>query len=104
MVEAQICMSSVLLFVLLGKGPNIYHQNLRLVGHFWLRAFGHKLYLWALTLWPVFSAYFRALAVAPDCITGFCRLPFLFCLLLPGLVLQRLHVLLGSCLIPPDKM
>ena len=80
-------MSSVLLFVLLGKGPSIYCQDLCLVGPSWLRIFGHKLYLRALTLWPVFSAYFRALVVAPDCITGFCRLLFLFCLLLPGLVL-----------------
>ena len=80
-------MSSVLLFVLLGKGPSIYHQDLRLVSPSWLRAFGHKPYLRALTPWPVFSAYFRVLVAAPDCITGFCRLLFLFCLLLPGLVL-----------------
>ena len=78
-------MSSVLLFVLLGKGPSIYYQDLRSVGSSWLRAFGHKPYLQALTLWPVFSAYFCALVVAPDCITSFCRLLFLFCLLLPGL-------------------
>ena len=88
-------MSFVLLFVLLGKGPSIYCQDLPLVGLSWLRAFGHKPYLWALTPWLVFSAYFCALVVAPDCITGFCRLPFLFCLLQPGLVLQGLHVLLG---------
>ena len=86
-MEAQVCMSSVLLFVLLGMGPSIYHQDLRLVSPSWLRAFGHKPYLWALTLLLVFSAYFHALVVAPDYITGFCRLPFLFCLLLPGLVL-----------------
>ena len=104
MVEAQVCMSSVLLFVLLGKGPSIYHQDLRLVGPSWLCAFGHKPYLRALTPWPVFSAYFRVLVVAPDCITGFCRLPFLFCLLLPGLVLQGLHVLSQFCLIPLDKV
>ena len=97
-------MSSVLLFVLLEKGPSIYHQNLRLVGSSWLRAFGHKPYLWASTLWPVFFAYFRALVVAPDYITGFLRLLFLFCLLLPGLVLQGLHVLLGFCHIPLDKI
>ena len=97
-------MSSVLLFVLLGKGPSIYHQDLRLVGLSWLRAFGHKPYLQALTLWPVFSAYFRALVVALDCITCFRRLPFLFRLLLPGLVLQGPHVLLGFCRIPPDKV
>ena len=104
MVKAQVCMSSVLLFVLLGKGPSIYCQDLRLVGPFWLIAFGHKPYLWALTLWPVFSAYFCAFVVAPDCITGFCRLPFLFCLLLPGLVFQGLHVLSEFCHIPPDKV
>ena len=104
MVEAQVCMSSVLLFVLLGKGPSIYCQDLRLIGLSLLCAFGHKFYLWALTSWPVFSAYFRALVVVPDCITGFCRLPFLFCLLLPGLVLQGLHVLSEFCLIPPDKV
>ena len=70
-------MSSVLLFVLLGKGPSIYHQDLRLVGPSWFRTFRYKLYLQALTPWPVFSGYFHALVVAPDCITGFCRLPFL---------------------------
>ena len=64
-------MSSVLLFVLLEKGPSIYHRDLHLVSLSWLRAFGHKPYLWALTPWPVFSAYFRVLAVAPDCITSF---------------------------------
>ena len=103
-MEAQVCMSSILLFVLLRKGPSIYHQDLRLVGPSWLRAFGHKPYLWALTSWPVFSAYFRALVVAPDCITSFRRLPFLFCLLLPGLVLQGPHVLLGFCRISLDKV
>ena len=97
-------MSFVLLFVLLGKSPSIYHQALRLVGPSWLRAFGHKPYFRALTLWPVFSAYFHVLVVAPDCITGFCRLPFLFCLLLPGLVLQGLHVSSGFCRIPLDKV
>ena len=104
MVEAQVCMSSVLLFVLLGKGPSIYHQDLRLVGSSWLCAFRHKPYLRALTPWPVFSSYFRAPVVAPDYITGFCRLPFIFWLLLPGLILQRLHVLLGFCRIPADKV
>ena len=93
-------MSSVVLFVLLEKGPSIYHQNLRLVGSSWLCAFRHKLYLQALTLWPVFFAYFCVPVVAPNCITGFCRLFFLFCLLLPGLVFQGLHVLLGFCYIP----
>ena len=104
MVEAQVHMSSVLLFVLLGKCPSIYCQDLRLVSPFWLRAFGHKSYLRAFTPWLVFSAYFCALVVAPDCITGFCRLPFLFCLLLPGLVLQGLHILLGFCRIPLDRV
>ena len=104
MVEAQVRMSSVLLFVLLGKGPSIYHPDLRLVGLSWLCIFGHKLYLRALTPWPVFSAYFGVLVVAPDCITGFCWLSFLFCLLLPGLVLQGLHVLSGFCRIPPNKV
>ena len=86
-------MSFVLLFVLLKKGPSIYHRDLRLVGLAWLRAFRHKPYLRALTPWSVFVAYFRVLVVAPDCITGFCRLHFLFHLLLPGLILQGLHVL-----------
>ena len=104
MVEAQVCMSSVLLFILLKKGLSIYHQDLRLVSPSWLRAFGHKPYLRALTLWPVFFAYFCVPVVAPDCITGFCRLLFLFCLLLPGLVPQRLHVLLGFCRIPLDRV
>ena len=104
MVEAQVCMSFALLFILLGKGPNIYHQDLRLISPSWLRIFGHKPYFQALTPWPVFSAYFLALVVAPDYITGFCRLPFLFRLLLPCLVLQGLHVLLGFCRIPPDKV
>ena len=103
-MEAQVCMSSFLLFILLGKGPSIYHQDLRLVDPSWLHAFGHKPYLWALTLRPVFAAYFCALVVASDCITGFCRLPFLFCLLLPGLVLQGLHVSSGFCCIPPNKV
>ena len=97
-------MSSVLLFVLLGKGPSIYHQDLRLVSFSWLRAFEHKPYLWALTPWPVFFAYFRVPVVATDCITGFCRLLFLFCLLLPGLILQRLHVLSGFCRISLDRV
>ena len=97
-------MSFVQLFVLLEKGPSIYHQDLRFVGSSWLRAFGHKPYLRALTPWPVFFAYFCVPVVAPDCITGFCRLPFLFCLLLPGLVLQKLHVLLGFCCIPLDRV
>ena len=97
-------MSFVLLFVLLGKGPSIYRQNLRLVGPSWIRAFGQKPYLLALTLWPVFFAYFRVPVIAPDCITGFCRLLFLFCLLLPGLILQGLHVLLGFCRIPFDRV
>ena len=104
MVEAQVCMSSALLFVLLGKGPSIYCQDLRLVGPFWLRAFGHKPYLRALTPWLVFSVYFCVLVVAPDCITGFCRLLFFFRLLLPGLVFQGLHVLLEFRRIPPDKV
>ena len=97
-------MSSVLLLVLLKKGPSIYHQDLRLVGSSWLRAFGHKPYVRALTPWPVFFAYFCVPIIAPDCITGFCRLPFLFHLLLPGLVLQGLHVSLGFCRIPFDRV
>ena len=87
-MEARVRMSSVLLFVLLGKGPSIYHQNLRLVGPSWRCAFGHKLYLRASTPWLVFFAYFHVPVVAPDCITGFCRLSFLSHLLLPDLVLQ----------------
>ena len=71
MVEAQVCMSSVQLFVLLGRGPSIYHQDVRLIGPSWLRVFGHKPYLRALTLWPVFFAYFCVPVVASDCITGF---------------------------------
>ena len=97
-------MSSVLLFVLLEKSPSIYHQDLRLVNSSWLCAFKHKPYLQALTLWPVFFAYFRVPVVAPGCITGFCRLLILFRLLLPGLVLQGLHVLLGFCRIPLDRV
>ena len=103
-MEAQVCMSSVLLFVLLGKDPSIYHQDLRLVSLSWLRAFGHKPYLRALIPWPVFSTYFCVLVVAPDCITGLRRLLFLFCLLLPSLVLQGLYVLSGFCCIPLDKV
>ena len=87
MVEAQVCMGSVLLFVLLEKGPSIYLQDLRLVDSFWLHAFGHKPYLWALTPWPVLFAYFCVPVVTPDCITGFCKLSILLYLLLPGLVL-----------------
>ena len=71
-------MSSVQLFVLLGRGPSIYHQDLRLVGPSWFRAFKYKPYLWALTLWLVFFAYFCVPVVASDCITGFHMLPFLF--------------------------
>ena len=71
-------MSFVLLFVLLEKGPSIYHQDLRLVGLSWLCALGHKPYLQALTPCPVFFAYFCVPVVAPDCITGFCKLPFFF--------------------------
>ena len=97
-------MSSVQLFILLGKGSSIYHQDLRLVGLSWPRAFGHKPYLRVLTLWPVFFANFRVPVVAPDCITGFCRLFFLFCPLLSGLVLQGLHVLLRFCRVPLDKV
>ena len=97
-------MSFVLLFVILGKGPSIYHQDLHLVSLFWLCAFGHKPYLRALTPLPVFSAYFCALVIALDCITGLCRLLFLFHLLLPGLVLHGLHVLSGFCRIPPNKV
>ena len=103
-MEVQVCMSSVPLFVLLEKGSSIYHQDLRLVGPSWLPAFGYKPYFRALTLWPVFFAYFCVQVVAPDCITGFCKLPFLFCLLLTGLVLQGLHVLLGFCRIPLDRV
>ena len=103
-MEAQVCMSSVQLFVLLGKGLSIHHRDLHLVDLSWLRAFGHKLYLRALTPWPVFFAYFCVSVVAPDCITGFCKLPFLFHLLLPGLVLQGLHVLSGFCRIPIDRV
>ena len=51
-----------------------------------------------------FLRLFLALVVAPDYITGFRKLLFLLRLLLPGLVPQGLHVLLGFCRIPPDKV